>query len=212
MTNVVCIIQARMASQRFPGKVLQPIGTRPVIAMVAARAVKAVFPTVVAMPSGAADDALATYRDGVPGGYAVNQFRWDGPEDDVLGRYAACAREYEADVVVRITGDCPLVDPVAIQGQVRRLLDTGAMYVSNIYPVRTVPSGFDVEVFTATALYVAEALATESSDREHVTPWIQREFCGDPRSPNLVWLPTLHLSLDTPEDLAMIRRVAEKMP
>ena len=201
--KVVCIIQARMASRRFPGKVLEQIKGLEVIRHVFRRVEQTGYETTVAVALTEKDDAgpLLSLVD-------VQKDAIEMPEDDVLGRYAACARECEADVVVRITGDCPLVDPVAIQGQVKRLLDTGAMYVSNIYPVRTVPSGFDVEVFTATALYVADALATWAHDREHVTPWIQRMFCV--QASNDVPLP--HLSLDTPEDLALIRQVAEKMP
>jgi spore coat polysaccharide biosynthesis protein SpsF (cytidylyltransferase family) len=216
--NVVCIIQARMASQRFPGKVLETIRDSSTICTVYRRTRKAGYHVVIAIPATDSEleaTILQWFRLGDspvilrPGLSTV--FKWDGPENDVLNRYAACAREYKADVVVRITGDCPLVDPVAIQGQVKRLLDTGAMYVSNIYPVRTVPSGFDVEVFTATALYVADALATEPHDREHVTPWIRLMFAADG---HYTVLPETvpHLSLDTPEDLALIRRVAEKMP
>jgi spore coat polysaccharide biosynthesis protein SpsF (cytidylyltransferase family) len=207
--NVVCIIQARMASQRFPGKVMEDIGGKTTIQRVVERIVTTGLEVAVALPPDG-NNALANHLQRI----GANHYRWPVPENDVLGRYAACAREYKADVVVRITGDCPLVDPVAIQGQVKRLLDTGAMYVSNIYPVRTVPSGFDVEVFTATALYVADALATNPDDREHVTPWIQQMFATETTvtAAHGAWPQRPHLSLDTPEDLALIRRVAEKTP
>jgi spore coat polysaccharide biosynthesis protein SpsF (cytidylyltransferase family) len=205
--NVVCIIQARMGSQRFPGKVIESlsgwVGGPDVLTFVVRRALESGHDTIVAVPGTAENMRIAPH--------AVPVFRYQGEENDVLGRYAACARYHKADVVVRITGDCPLVDPVAIQGQVKRLLDTGAMYVSNIYPVRTVPSGFDVEVFTATALYVADALATEPYDREHVTPWIQKRFAREEQCQGC-YTDRPHLSFDTPEDLALIRRVAEKMP
>ena len=161
----VCIIQARMGSTRLPGKVLKLLDDHPVIWHVYTRCKQAVPRTVVAIPASKENDPLADYLATID----ASVFRWDGPENDVLGRYAACLKVHPAEWVVRVTGDCPLVGPAVIRGMVYRAETTGEMYVSNVYP-RSVPSGYDVEVIHSSALRVADAFADlRDPFREHVT-------------------------------------------
>ena len=141
----------------------------------------------------------------------VGVFR--GSEEDVLGRFAGAAREFQLDVVVRITSDCPLIDGDVVRDGVKRFLalrDERA-HVSNVLD-RTYPRGFDFEVFSASALFEADNKATERTEREHVTPYLYA---------NRASKSTLHsirrkkdasryrVTLDTAEDFELIRRLIE---
>ncbi len=141
---------------------------RPVIAWVvrAARAAAGVDEVWVATSTAATDDPIAGWcaKNDVP----VHR----GSEHDVLDRYAGAAMASAADVVVRLTADCPLLDPVVIAQTIRLRAMTGADYASNVDPP-TWPDGLDCEVMTAEALAVAAKEATRPSDREHVTPFIR---------------------------------------
>jgi len=188
----VCIIQARMGSTRLPGKVLKLLDAHPVIWHVYTRCKQAVPRTVVAIPASKENDPLAEYLRGIH----APIFRWDGPEEDVLGRYAACLKVHPADWVVRVTGDCPLVEPAVIRGLVKRAHDTGDMYVSNIHP-RSVPSGYDVEVLHSACIRLAnDTLSPETASREHVTPWIREEFTTGGPVPAYHLFPTGPRALD----------------
>ncbi|MGB2797393.1 MAG: glycosyltransferase family protein [Phycisphaerae bacterium] len=162
--NVVVVIQARMDSTRLPGKVLMPLGGKPAIAHVLERAgwIPGVSRVVLATTNSPADDPLVDFCHSV--GAAV--FR--GSEEDVLDRYYQAARRFAADVVVRVTGDCPLLAPEVSGAVVRRLLESGADYSSNVHPP-TYPDGLDTEALTFAALERAWRGATQKSEREHVT-------------------------------------------
>jgi glutamate-1-semialdehyde 2,1-aminomutase len=94
-----------------------------------------------------------------------------GSEEDVLERYYLAAKEYGADVVVRITGDCPLIDPEVVDAVIRKFASSGADYASNAEPA-TYPDGLDAEVFSAKALETAWSCASSAFEREHVTPFL----------------------------------------
>jgi glutamate-1-semialdehyde 2,1-aminomutase/spore coat polysaccharide biosynthesis protein SpsF len=136
-----------------------------------------------------------------------------GPVRDVLARYAGAAHRVKADVVVRITSDCPLIDPIVCGQVIRMLTESGAEYASNIQP-RTYPKGLDCEVFTYALLERANAAATEVSDREHVTPWMLRVPAL--RTANLsstdARLAEQRWTLDYPEDLEFLRKVCALLP
>jgi spore coat polysaccharide biosynthesis protein SpsF len=145
----------------------------------------------------------------------VNVFR--GSEEDVLSRYTGCVREHDLDVVVRVTSDCPLIDgDVVAEGVIRfqqlRERHGDDVYLSNTLE-RTYPRGFDFEVFSASALHRADRDATTPSDREHVTPWL---YSGAHRLPHLEQLrwpvdrSHYRVTLDTTEDLELIRRLIEE--
>jgi len=201
MSRVVALVQARMASSRLPGKVLAEVAGRPMILHVLDRVSRAntLHEVVLATSDGPTDDQLAQVV--TKAGFSV--FR--GSEDDVLGRFCAAAAEYKADVIIRITGDCPMADPSLIDRVVRRFLAGDVEYVSNVAPP-TYPDGLDVEVFSTAALLQAGADATETSEREHVTPYIRAHFT----SRNVTHdrdLSDMRLTVDEPADLAVTRRV-----
>lgn len=207
--KVVGIIQARMKSTRLPGKVLKTLGGETVLAHVIARlrAATNIDEVVVATSTGRNDDPLETEaRD-----CGAEVFR--GSEKDVLSRYYEAARLFHADAIVRITADCPLLDPDLVRQMVARFhaSRTGGKkldYLSNAL-TRSYPRGLDAEVFTFSALEKAHLAATQSYEREHVTPYIYQhsanfiieEFVGNMDFSFHRW------TLDTPEDYEFLSAV-----
>ena len=168
--RVVAVVQARMGSTRFPGKVMQPVRGTPMIGILLQRLARArrVHEIVVATSVDPRNAPLAEYVCGL--GYAVHE----GSENDVLGRYYDAAREARADVVIRVTGDCPLIDPGVVDQVVERFLAGGLDYVSNVAPP-TYPDGLDTEVFSFAALARAHREARAPHEREHVTPYLREQ-------------------------------------
>ena len=202
----IALVQARMGSSRLPGKVLRPIADRPMIHWVLTRAGRAhsLDRVVLATSDHPRDDALAAYVREL--GYAVAR----GSECDVLDRFARAAKAHDAQVVVRITADCPLIDPDIIDAVVELRARDGADYASNTDPA-TFPDGLDVEVFTAASLKRAADAATRPFDREHVTPFLRRDpfRCAALRHDND--LSGLRWTVDEAADLAVIDRLARAM-
>ncbi|MBP9694933.1 MAG: glycosyltransferase family protein [Candidatus Magasanikbacteria bacterium] len=213
--KIIGIIQARMGSTRLPGKMLLSLGGKLVIEHVfgRARAAKKISQVVLATTTSPADDPLAAWatEQGIP------YFR--GSESDVLDRYYECAKLFEADAVVRLTGDCPLLDPQVIDGVVDAYVSVDGKYeyVSNIHPP-TFPDGLDTEVFSFGALEKAWREAALQSEREHVTPYIWKNpeifpasnvSCTvDGKSINL---SEERWTLDTPSDFNFLRAVVEHL-
>jgi|TARA_B100001964_G_scaffold244307_1_gene325247 spore coat polysaccharide biosynthesis protein SpsF (cytidylyltransferase family) len=164
-------VQARMASTRLSSKVLLDIAIagRPMLWYVVRRAQRAttVQQVVVATSDQPANDAVANFCID----HAIDCFR--GSEDDVLDRYYRAARYFGAGTIVRITGDCPLIDPEIIDKVVGVYQDGGYDYVSNTLP-STYPDGLDTEVFSVAALECAWRDAKWRSEREHVTPYFRK--------------------------------------
>lgn len=201
--KTVAIVQARMGSTRFPGKVLRPIGGTPLIGVLLARlrGARRLDAIVLATSTSPKDEPLAALAQEL--GVAV--FR--GSEADVLDRYHAAAAGCAADVVVRITGDCPLVDPVLVDEAVAAFAEAGVDYVSNTDPP-TYPDGLDVEVFSFSALQSAWRDAAKPDEREHVTPYIRTS--GKFRTLTLrnpVDLSTERWTVDEPSDLEVVTAV-----
>jgi glutamate-1-semialdehyde 2,1-aminomutase/spore coat polysaccharide biosynthesis protein SpsF len=167
---VVAIIQARMGSSRLPGKSLAMIEERPMLWHVIQRVRRAalVDRVVVATSTSPADDAIEQMcrEDGVP--------CHRGSESDVLDRFYTAARAEKAAQLVRITADCPLIDPEVIDRVVRRFLRGDLDYASNAM-VRSYPDGLDTEVFSFSALERAWHEAVKTSEREHVTAYLRSE-------------------------------------
>lgn len=165
--KTIIIVQARMTSTRLPGKVLLPLAGEPMLVRLLERLrrVQRADGIVIATTTNASDDPIAALcaQQGVP--------CHRGSELDVLSRYADAARLHAADVVVRITSDCPLIDPALIDQLIAVYEEGDSDYVSNMLPP-TWPYGMAVEVFSATALAQAHAEATQDAEREHVTPFI----------------------------------------
>ena len=208
--NIVAIMQARRGSTRLPDKVLADVCGEPMIARQMARMQQArtLHGIVVAIPDGARDDALAEVC--LSRGWAL----YRGAENDVLARYLGAAEAVDADIVVRVTADCPLIDPRVIDATVTLHLDARLSLdftANNLIP--TWPHGLDVEVMSRATLAIAASQAHSAYDREHVTPWITRASAGGAifRLGNLPapaeGLCGYRLTVDYPEDLAVVREV-----
>lgn len=162
------IIQARMGSTRLPGKVLMDIGGRPMIALVVARALRipGVDEVIVAVPDGPSDAPLREAVRRLPCGLFA------GSETDVLGRYRDAALRAAADHVLRITSDCPLLDPGVAGRVLSALRESGADFATNNAPP-TFPHGLDVEAFSFRALDAAARESKDPFEREHVGPFVR---------------------------------------
>lgn len=209
MSKTVALIQARMSSSRFPGKVLEPLGGAPLIVYMARRVARAqrVDEVMVVTSTDASDDPLVQALDQA----AVPVFR--GQLADVLRRYADAAQACGADVIARLTGDCPLIDPDIIDAVIATLQCTGADYASNAAPP-TFPDGLDVECFTREALVHTDQRATRDPEREHVTLWMRDPssglVCANHRA--IGDLSHLRLTVDYPDDLNAVRRIVGALP
>ncbi len=208
--KTVAIVQARMGASRLPGKVLAKLGGEPVLFWVtrAARSALGIDDVWIATSENAADDAVAAWA--INHNIPVHR----GSEHDVLDRFAGAAKASAADIVVRLTADCPFLDPQVVAQTVRLRAMTGADYASNIDPP-TWPDGLDCEVLTAGALFAAAAEAKRPSDREHVTPFVRNNRARFSSETLIAPLPGLageRWTLDTPSDLEFLSAVAERLP
>ncbi len=208
MNKVVCIIQARTGSTRLPGKVLMLLDHRPVLewchrACSAAPGVNEVWIATSTLP---ADDAIADWCDD----HGI--FCWRGSETDVLSRFVGCANASGGDVLLRLTGDCPFLDPQVIGAVVRLQKQTGAPFVTNVSP-RTYADGLDVQCFTYEALAAADAEAARPLDRDGVCTWIERNRSRFPAETVINPIPGQHTEryvLDTADDLKFCREIAAR--
>ncbi|HXQ50997.1 MAG TPA: glycosyltransferase family protein [Stellaceae bacterium] len=168
MTSAV-IVQARFASTRLPGKVLLPLGARPELAVVLERCARipGIDVVVCAVPDDRASDAVAEVAR------ACGAVVFRGSERDVLARYDGAARAVGAAIVMRVTSDCPLIDPALCGAVLAALEDRDTDYACNTMPPLW-PHGLDCEAFRAEHLARAAAWTQRPYDREHVTPWLRR--------------------------------------
>lgn len=201
----IAIVQARMGSTRFPNKVMRPVCGTPMIGLLLERLSRAklVRKIILATSDDSRNRPLVEYVRNL--GYDV----FAGSENDVLDRFYHAARVENADVVVRITGDCPLVDPGVVDAVIARRDEIGADYSSNIEPP-TFPDGLDVEVFRFSALERAWTEARSAHEREHVTPFI-RHADGFTRTnmANDVDLSMQRWTVDEREDFEVVTRIFE---
>ena len=157
-----------MGSTRLPGKVMQKIGGTPMIELLLRRLSRSNELTSIVVATSSGPENLPLLEHVRALGYACEL----GSEADVLERYVLAARAHQADIVVRITGDCPLVDPELVDECIQRFKQTQVDYFSNVSPP-TYPDGLDVEVVKMTALELALTEARPGPDHEHVTPYIR---------------------------------------
>jgi spore coat polysaccharide biosynthesis protein SpsF len=205
--TTICVIQARVGSRRLPGKVLADLGGYRVLELLLMRLRPApVDALVVATTVDPKDDPVAALATSL----GVNVVR--GPEHDVLGRFALALDAHPAETVVRLTADCPLMDPAVVGTVLADHAGAGADYTSNTL-IRSYPDGLDVEVLSAAALRTAAREAIDPAEREHVTPFIYRRperfvlhASIGPRQ-----LAEERWTLDTPEDLAWLRMVVGRL-
>ena len=168
--KVVAIVQARMGSTRLPGKVVKKIGDKPMIQLLLERLSlsKMVHEIVVATSTDVKNKDLKRIINKL--GYKVFQ----GSESDVLSRYLGAAKSVNAEIIVRITGDCPLIDPVLVDECISKFKEKTVDYLSNTQPP-TFPDGLDTEVFTIQALEHSANMTKSDYDREHVTPFLRSD-------------------------------------
>jgi len=205
--SFVAIVQARMGSTRLPGKVLKVVEGKPLLEHIIDRLKFSnnIDKIVVATTALKEDDAVEELCKNL----GAECFR--GSAEDVLDRYYRAAIKYRADVIIRITADCPVIDPIIVD----KIIDSykrGAGeydYFSNIYPTRTYPQGLDVEIFSFKALEEAWENAVNASDREHVTPYIYMHpekfrICNYKDKRNF---SRYRWTVDTSEDLRLIKEI-----
>lgn len=206
MTTVAAVIQARLGSSRLPGKVLADLGGRPVLAWVvgACRAATSVDHLILTIPTG--EDALAEAATTL--GVDVVE----GPEHDLLTRYQAAARAAAADVVVRITADCPLLDPTVVDQCVREYLTDPVDYQE----ARGYPRGAgDADLISAARLLDIDTSTASAWEREHVGPWFLnpahecRVRFHD--APAALRRAELRVCVDEQVDLDLVRTVVERL-
>ena len=201
--KVVAIVQARLGSTRLPNKVLKTINGKSLIEILLNRLSKSekIDQIILAIPDNYLNDKLSEHICKL--GYEV----YRGSEDDVLSRYFEAAKKYEANIVVRITGDCPIIEPLLVDKIIEYHINNKVDYTSNINPP-TFPDGLDTEVFTFESLKKAHHLTSKKSDREHVTPFIRREnlfsrlnYLNHKDYSNERW------TVDEPEDFVLVKNI-----
>ena len=204
MSDTVALIQARMSSSRLPGKVLADLGGLPMICFMADRVRRARGIDLVAVLTSddPSDDPLAAAAEA----HGVPVVR--GPLNDVLARYVVGADVFDARTILRLTGDCPLIDPALIAQVVALHRSAGVDYASNVDPPGFA-DGMDTECFTRDLLDRADRLAVSGPEREHVTLWMRAPESGASRANLTAAVPAsqLRLTVDYPDDLALIRRI-----
>lgn len=211
--KVACVIQARLGSTRLPAKVLLPLPTgRTVLEEVIHRCklIKGVDVVAVAIPDTPENDILDRLLWKWAAQYDVKVVR--GPEHDVLARYAKAATEVGADVVMRITADCPLIDPDVCSKVLRELVERNADYATNVER-RSYPQGYDCQAVKRSTLDWASENATEPYDREHVFSILERLFSTGYQRINVSDYPDrshIRWTLDTLTDYVTIWKEFER--
>lgn len=205
------IMQARMGSSRLPGKVLKRVCGRTLLELQYERiqAAGTVDRIIIATTIGVQDEVIAELCK------RGNMECFRGSENDVLDRYYQAARQVgcsHGDAVIRVTADCPLLDPEILDQVVKLFWTSGVDYASNINPP-TFPDGLDVEIFKYEALARAWQEAKLTSEREHVTPYLRNhpEIFSQANHRGAVDLSQLRLTVDEPEDLEVIRFIYEHL-
>ena len=199
-----CIIQARMGSSRLPGKVLMDSGHgKPLLYYVVNQLqhCEKVKNLVIATTTNQEDDEIEKFANN----NSVNIFR--GKEKDVLDRYFQCAKKYSFSTIVRITSDCPLIDPQIVDKVIEQFFSGNYDFATNTL-IRTFPIGTDVEVFSFSALNRAWENTQLPSEREHVTPYLRKEenfkIINIENDKNI---SNLRLTVDRIEDFELIKEI-----
>jgi len=208
--KIVATIEARMTSSRLPGKVLLAVLGQPMLHHLfnRLRAVPSIDDIVLATTVNAADDVLVEFaaREGV--------MAYRGSEQDVMARVIGAAEAGGADVIVEITGDCPIIDPDIVGQTIQMYLHHDAAYVSNAH-IRSYPDGMDTQVFRLETLKRSAAMTNDPLDREHVSLHIRNHPEIFPRvnlvaPPSLGW-PELGLTLDEEADYRLLSQIIETL-
>lgn len=217
--KIIAIIQARMKSTRLPNKVMHLIDDKPLLFYVIRQTLASslIDDIIIATSTSSSDDVIANYCNN----NNINYFR--GSENNVLDRYYQCAKKHHCDPIVRITADCPLIDPSTIDSVIKKFRDNNYDYISTTIEFKNgkwkdsscnFPPGIAVEVSTFSALEQAWNDAKKPSEIEHVFPYIQ--FNPDKfKLANFVNssdLSHIRCTVDHPEDLTFIREIYRRIP
>lgn len=204
--TIAAIVQARMSSTRLPGKVLKTLGKRSVLEQVVfqLKASEELKDIIIATSDSSEDDQIDDHCR--KNGWKV--FR--GSLHDVLDRYYGAAKVFNVKTIVRITSDCPLIDPRIVDEVIKLFKKTSSDYTSNINPP-TFPDGLDCEVFTLESLEKAKNEAKQPQEREHVTPFIRNhtEIFSQANFRNEVDLSSHRWTLDREEDYKFLNKIVE---
>ena len=206
--KIIATIEARMTSTRLPGKVLMPAMGKPMLHHLITRlkAVPSLDQIVLATTTNSSDDVLEAFAQSE----GIGCFR--GSEDDVMERVIGAAEAANADIIVEITGDCPIIDPQIVEQTIRMYKAHRADYVSNAH-IRSYPDGMDTQVFTLATLKRSAAMTDDPLDHEHVTLHIRNhpELFTQVHlvaPPEMHW-PDLGLTLDERADYELLTRLIE---
>jgi spore coat polysaccharide biosynthesis protein SpsF len=204
-----CIIQARTGSTRLPNKIMMSVNENDTILSFGIKQVqfsKLIEKIVIATTDLSEDDIVADYVK------KINIPCFRGKSKDVLDRYYECAKKFSFSTIVRITSDCPLIDYTIIDSIIAEFLKNKFDYLSNVHPVRTFPTGTDVEVFSFKSLEKSWKEATKSSEREHVTPYLYTSKVFSVGTfKNSKNLSHLRWTIDYKEDLDLICKIINQV-
>jgi spore coat polysaccharide biosynthesis protein SpsF len=206
MPRLIATIEARMTSTRLPGKVLSLAAGKPMLELMVERLrfVRELDQIVIATTINRTDDVIEALAREL--GVGV----WRGSEDDVLSRVMEAAKTHRADILVQLTGDCPLIDPRIVSRVIAEYRRAGADYVSNVL-MRSYPIGMDTQVYAAAILEDVARRADEPRYHEHPSLYIykhpQAYSLANVLAPPAETRPEMRLTLDTPEDLEVIRAI-----
>ena len=206
--KIVATIEARMTSSRLPGKVLMEVLDKPILHYLVARLrrVQLLDEIVLATTTNSTDNSLVEFANN------ENIKCYRGSEDDVMARVVGAAESVDADLIVEITGDCPIIDPNIIEQAIQTYINNNVDYVSNAH-VRSYPDGMDVQVFSLNVLKKSLNMTNDSLDHEHVTLYIRNH----PKlfshlnlvAPKKLWWPELGLTLDERSDFELLKKIIE---
>ena len=208
MKKVSAIVQARMCSTRLPKKILKKLAGKLLLWHLIMRLKKAkqIDQIIIATTSKKEDDVIAELAKET----GISNFR--GGEEDVLHRYYQAAKKYKVEIIVRITADCPLIDPKLVDKIIKYFLNNSFDYVSNVHPP-TYPDGLDVEIFPYGVLEEVWRKAEKLSEREHVTSYIGKhpETFKIGNVENEIDLSYMRWTVDEERDLKFVKEIYRRL-
>lgn len=208
--KIVATIEARMSSTRLPGKVLMPLAGKPALERLVDRLKKSKYidEIVIATTVNTADKSIVKLAKKMGVGF------WQGSEDDVLSRVLDAAKSVQADLIVEITGDCPLVDPCLVDRGIEEFFSQPVDYAANIIPP-SYPNGFDIQVFPLSVLQEVSELTKDPIDRVHVSYYIykhpERYALRNWEAEEDCRWPDLRVTLDEKADYKLLNVIFEKL-
>ena len=204
--KIIVITQARTGSTRFPNKIMNKIKNETLLSIHINRIKKSkkINSIIVATTNNRDDDIIELEANN------LNVKCYRGKEEDVLDRFYQAAKPYNPDFIVRLTSDCPLIDPLLIDMIIEATINSDVDYCSNTL-IESFPDGQDVEVFSFNSLKKAWKESVLMSDREHVTPYMKKNFKVLNVNSNNMKFNKVRMTVDEPNDFVVIKRLVEKL-